>query len=285
MITIGDDGMPQFVIQPGVEYDGSSRFEAPQLGGGPFVVFYAKALPQGLASLEAGRPIHKSVLFIKIQHPGERDNVDRIAEAGDALKYRAQYMAYCQDRKADGIIGTPLSTIFPAHPDIVETLRFHKVYTVEQLAELPDTAMQNIGMGGQEYRDKAKRYLGAAASGKGFAYLEAQVEKLQKAQERIDADRALLQNENQRLRSQLEALQAAQQGGMMGQAPQRAFLPPAPQPFIDADAGLSQVMPEPMASPMPEPQGFTVGLDDPLLDTPEPAPQIKRQHVLKKKGE
>ncbi len=59
---------------------------------------------------------------------------------------------------------------------------------MEQLAEVPDQALQKIGMGCMEMRTKARNYLAAATVG---------------------APVAAVQAENERLRAEFEALKAS----------------------------------------------------------------------------
>jgi hypothetical protein len=232
-ILIGDDGMPQFTVQEGVDYDGSSRFMPPAAQTEPFVTFYGKAVPQGMASLEAGRPVHKSVLFVRIQHAGERDYIDRQAQPGDAQRWPRQYNAFREKRQADGMLGTPLDVLFPAFPDTIETLRYNKVYTVEQLAGLSDTAKGNIGLGADEWQKKAARYLELTNKGQGFAHLEHQVEKLTAQNERMQGQNASLLQQVGELTAKLASLIQQQQTGAQ---PSPALQPRPVSPFMDPDA-------------------------------------------------
>lgn len=190
-ILIGDDGLPKFTVNPGQDYDGTQRFAAPENAAGPSVHFYPKSVQMGQASLEAGRPIFQSTLFIRIQQPGERDCLDTRASAEHIQKYMAQYQRFLERRGSDKIEGTPLDSLFPAHPDTVETLRYFKVYTVEQLAALSDTAQGTIGHGAFEWKMKARNYLEVTEKGKGFAAAEAAKETLERAVRKAEADKAL----------------------------------------------------------------------------------------------
>jgi hypothetical protein len=82
----------------------------------------------------------------------------------------AQYLAG-EEQTASG---TPLKVAPFLTPALVENLKFLKIVTVEQLASLPDTAMNF--MGAQEYKQAAIRYLNVTSSNES---LLAQIQALQ----------------------------------------------------------------------------------------------------------
>lgn len=241
-IEIDAQGMPNFTLEKGDSFlaNGTERIGFGDNSGAakPFVNFYPKTVPMPAASLAAGRPIFKSVVFMRLQHPGERDNIDRPATRDDALRFPVQYRQYCEGRQGvpDGI---PLDVLFPNHQDVREGLNFHKVYTVEQLAVLTDTQLQNIGFGGYEWQQKAKRYLAALDEGKGFAQHEETIRKLQVEMDRTSQTNGDLARQVQRLTDQLAAVLQGQ-NPLVGQAPGQAAMPmhlqqQAPAPVIQHD--------------------------------------------------
>jgi hypothetical protein len=243
MIILNEAGLPQFDVDASREYDGSQRYEAPVAGKGPFVQFYARAMQNGQASLAEGKPVFRSVLFFKLQQPGERDFIDRQATKSDIDAHPAAYQRYRQFRNDSAIAdGTPLETLFPAHPDTVEVLKFNRIHTVEALANLSDTGMQNIGMGGAEWRDKARRFIDATTGGKGFADLEDQTRSLQAQLDRErEKGRALVGQVEELTRavSQLTSqLSSIQMGAAVASAAPRIpamFTPPPMNATLPAD--------------------------------------------------
>jgi hypothetical protein len=141
------------------------------------VVFSAKSVLNQLRSKEEGRPIHERVDFVRIQQPGERDFLERPATQNDIARFPRHWAAYQQGRENDPE-GTPTATLFPNNPEIVENLRYAKIVTVEQLADLNDTQIQNIGLGGREFVVRAKTFLAAADKGKGFHELSARMDQM-----------------------------------------------------------------------------------------------------------
>lgn len=199
MITV-QDGVISYTLDKEYVGNGNERlgFGSAPTGPQPHVTFYAKQAQHGAASLEAGRPIFKSIVMMRLVQPGERDVYEQPARPSDAERFPREYRHYCSGRV--GVPdGAPLQILFPNHEDVVANLQFHRIYTVEQLANLSDTALQNIGMGGYEWQGKARRWLEAVKGGGGFAQLEEQ-------QRRLTVDNTRLRDQNSAMQSQLQAL-------------------------------------------------------------------------------
>lgn len=143
-----------------------------------FVQFHKKSEIDGLASKKEGRPIHHAVVYVKIQQPGERDYLDRPATMEDRHRFPRQWAAY-EAGQEDIPSGTLLSVLFPNNPEVVENLKLAKVLTVEQLAGCNDTQIQNIGLGGRTFVDRAKQYLAASEKGKGFHELSSRLDQME----------------------------------------------------------------------------------------------------------
>jgi hypothetical protein len=144
--------------------------EAPQ-----FVRFYTHEDYDRAASQREGRPIIRAKPYIEFPRAGEIDVLRREATEGDKMRFPEQWKAY-QESREDAPVGTPLSTLFPAHPEIVSTLRFFRCHTVEQLAEMSEHGVQKIGLGAFEWRAKAQELLKAAEGSRGFHQLQRQLE-------------------------------------------------------------------------------------------------------------
>lgn len=157
-----------------------------------YVQFYRKSVMNAAKSKDAGRPVHEAVDFIKIQQPGERDCLDRPATQFDIARFRRHWEAYQQGRGED-VVGTPLATLFPYNPEIVDNLRHLKIMTVEVLAGLNMTQMQGIGTGGQTFVDAAKAFLAAADKGKDFHALSERLTKMELAAQEKDQRIAALE--------------------------------------------------------------------------------------------
>jgi hypothetical protein len=141
--------------------------------------FYVKAEVDGEKSKAAGHPVFRDVTYCKMIQPGESrlSQIDRPATDQDVARFPRQWEAFKRG-KSDEIVGAPLSLLFPSHPAIVENFRRIAVHTIEQLASLPDTALQEAGMGGRQFQEKARDYLAKAESGKGYHALSDKLDAL-----------------------------------------------------------------------------------------------------------
>jgi len=131
------------------------------------VQFMTKAVQNKLASMEAGRPVFENQTFVRVQQPGERDFLERPIQQTDRQRWPRHWAAF-EAGNEQMPAGTPIAILFPNDGALVETLRYHKVMTVEQLADLNDTQKQNIGMGALEWTRRAIAFLESASGGKEF---------------------------------------------------------------------------------------------------------------------
>lgn len=158
-----------------------------------WATFRMHPVVDAMASKEAGRPIKKDVLYIKIIQPGENNTqvYDQPATNEDLARFPRQFAAF-QQHKAQEVIGSPLSLLFPDSPAICENLAHVGFRTVEQLAAANDTALQNIGMGARKWQEQAKAYLEQAEKGKDFHGLSGRLDSLElKLKEKDDRIQAL----------------------------------------------------------------------------------------------
>lgn len=108
-------------------------------------------------SQAANRPIYKDVPYVEMMIPGDKNNIV-VEPVWDQHKQRFpvhwdQFMKGEQQQA----IGTPLKAAPFLTPSHVAELNHMKIVTIEQLANLSDTAMGF--MGAQEFKQAAKRYL------------------------------------------------------------------------------------------------------------------------------
>lgn len=143
-----------------------------------------------------GRPIYDEEEYIEIVTPGDKTNVvDRPVRPADKRQYAQQYAAW-KAGDEEQLSGTPL-TMWPAvSRSQVEELKHFRVRTVEQLADLSDANLQNIGPI-RDLRERAKDFL---ATAKGNAPTEA-----------LRAQLADEKNRREALERQVQELVAASQ--------------------------------------------------------------------------
>jgi hypothetical protein len=142
-----------------------------------------------------GRPIYEDQEYIEIVTPGDKTNVvNRPVRPADKKQYAQQYAAW-KAGDEEQLTGTPLAMWPGISRAQVEELKFFKVRTVEQLAELSDANLQNVGPL-RQLRERAKDFLDAA---KGHAPTES-----------LRAQLAEEKNRREALERQVQELVAAQ---------------------------------------------------------------------------
>lgn len=146
-----------------------------------YVEFENIPVPQTAASEEAGRPIYKDVPHIKIMFPGDRTKQicrpikvkDDSQGPSDANRFPRQWAAF-QSQELSVQDGTPLEQWPMVTKSQVLEFKSMHVHTVDSLASLSDLAVQNLGMGVLDLREKAKAWLSKATDGAEVSRLVAQ---------------------------------------------------------------------------------------------------------------
>ena len=157
------------------------------------VQFYADKKQDFAASQKAGTPIFVHKDMVRVIQIGEKDVAEYEADRGHPpYKYRwpRQWEQY-QKGVEQVPNGTPLDILFPSQPEIVATLAAIHVRTIQQLADISDTAIGNIPMG-RSYVNTAKQFLGRANGSTEFHALK--------------DENATLKDEMTRLQKQMAAL-------------------------------------------------------------------------------
>lgn len=188
--------------------DGSVRFGSDAHMN---VVFYTRVVHDPEESTRRGMPFSKSATYVKIQQPGERDNVDRPVrgDMDEAIRRFPRQWALFQAGKKAVPQGTPVEVLFPQTPEIPVNLHLVGVHTVQQLANLTAHGMDTIGMGAAMWKQKAGEFLKAAEGSAGYHKLDAENQKLRNKLEVQEHNMSLM-------RAQLDALIAAKNGAAPG---------------------------------------------------------------------
>lgn len=164
----------------GIDWNAGGKSGVARFGPGDealLVVFYSKAVENPAKSLAAGRRICENQVYVRIQTPGEGLNIiDRPVTDSDKMRFRGAWSAFLQNRQHIPE-GTPIDLLFPNNPAFAENLRALGVYTIEQCANLSANAIDNIGRGGQECVNRAKKYLESSNSAVPFHQLQKEVEE------------------------------------------------------------------------------------------------------------
>lgn len=231
------------------EYFGGNFTQIPQNGGmvevngGPrsqHAIFYHRAVPNAKKSQEQGRPVYEDLIYVRVAPPGERLNVvDRRATEQDKRIWPNQWHQF--ERTGEQIPeGTPIGLLYPEKPAITETLKANGVHTIEQCAELSANAIENVGMGAQQWVNQAQKYI--AAANKGVA-----IGQFRKEMEDKDGQIRVLNQQLEMLKAQVSQLQSQNSGidmnaiqALLQAATQRPQMPQG-QVTKEFDAQMAQI--------------------------------------------
>jgi hypothetical protein len=151
-----------------------------------YVRFYTRPRLNVEKSTEANRPIYEDTEYVEIMAPGEKNSIiQRPANPEDLFRFPKHYEQFRAGIKEQEI-GTPLKVLPFLSEANIEELAYFKVRTVESLAHLSDSVMQNF-MGARELQQKAQRYLQQVSSG------DALLEENRALKNRMDALEKLLE--------------------------------------------------------------------------------------------
>lgn len=177
---------------------------------GLWVVFERRPVYQEFASKEAGREIWKDEDYVIITNPGAKtDFIERVRLEDDGPSRPAhpnrfpRQWAQFQASHEQAQTGIPLEQWAGISKSRVLEMKAQRIHTVEQLAAIPDSILQTLGMGARSLQTQARAYLDSATKNAEFAKIEAQ-----------NSD---MRAEMEAMRAQLRQL-SAQQNGIAGDA-------------------------------------------------------------------
>ncbi len=174
-----------------------------------FVIFYDQTVQNKARSAEMGRPEYDVVCYVRIQDPGDNLQIAvRPARPDDAQRWPQHFRMYQEGRGTEQP-GTPIDLLFPANPELVAMLRHLKITTVQSLAALEGTALQGVGMGAEEFKVKARKYLEMSKEGEAFTKMEGELRKR-------DDEIAALRQQNTEITDRLDRLVKAMEANAAG---------------------------------------------------------------------
>lgn len=149
-----------------------------QEGQRAFVRFFMATEQNNFRSEQEGHPVYDDVEYVSIITPGDtRSEVIRAATPQHKREYAPQYAAF-----KEGITlapeGSPLEHWPPLTPAQIANFKAVGIHTVEQLAEVSDGNLANLGRGARTIRERAKAWLEQAGGGAPLDRLIAENEKL-----------------------------------------------------------------------------------------------------------
>lgn len=163
------------------------------------VMFTNKPWMDRAESAKAGRPIYVEKPYVMIMVPGDKDSIiDRPASQMDIDRFPTQYQRFLnkQDQKFGS--GTPLTAVSFLTQAQAKELEFFNVYSVEQLANIPDVHAQKF-MGFYRLKQLAEDFLKASRE-------QAPLTAMREEMERKDAQLAAQQTAIDELKQQVKQL-------------------------------------------------------------------------------
>ena len=140
------------------------------------ISFYDREVQNQFKSEQEGRPIFEMKCYIRKVPPGDKlVEIDRKASKQDFLRYPQEYEMYMK-RQTTPVNGTPLEAWAQITRAQVAEYKALNIFTVEQLAELPDGYGHKI-MGFQGWKQKAQSFLMAAKGQGEFDKLQTELRK------------------------------------------------------------------------------------------------------------
>lgn len=155
------------------DYDREFDWEAQRLKDrGLNVTFASKTEPDPVATQREGRPMFKTVDYVTIRRPADRESTSvhpvwqEFIKHGDRIiTYRERFQPQYDRYKASQpqvVEGTPLAELPYLNEAQRATLRALGVHTIEQLAGLSGQPLKNLGPGGLDQQQAAEKYLNRA---------------------------------------------------------------------------------------------------------------------------
>jgi hypothetical protein len=200
--------IPEFA-QGEVQGNGDVRSVSYGSDKGLYVEFRDEPIYNEFKSQQLGKPHYDTKIMVKIYTPGDKTKVvDRLARLtpeetsalgipADSARWPAQWAAYKQGQKAIQE-GMPLTEWAKLNKQQVQEFNALNIYTVEQLSEVSDTALNGLGHGGRALRDAAIAFLDQAKDASFVNKLEAKhAEEMAEMQRQIAELRASISPEGE----------------------------------------------------------------------------------------
>jgi hypothetical protein len=173
---------------------------------GIYAEFFLEPVKLGFRSEQEGRPIYEDREHVRIIIAGDnKTEVVREARDEDKERFSRAYQAFKQGAERVAQDGTPLKEWPEMTPAIIKELAHYNIYTVDALASLTDSQLQNIGPGGRVWRDKAQAFLTFAKDVSLPTRLVAESDRLKGEIERRDTTISEMAREIERLKGALSA--------------------------------------------------------------------------------
>lgn len=130
---------------------------------GLLVRFFMDSKQLGFESEKRGHPVFKDVEMVSIIPLGDnRTELHKEVTDVERNRFKEEYAAFKAGEDGAKHVGLVLKEWPQITSSMVKTLNYFNIFTVEQLADIDDNAIQRVGMGTRDLVTKARAYLAQA---------------------------------------------------------------------------------------------------------------------------
>lgn len=196
-----------------------------------FPRFYPKSKKLEYRSAQEGQPVFETRHYVEIITPGDTRSIpNREVTDADKARWPREWAAYVENRELTPE-GTPLEQWPLIDVGQIDHMKTFRIRSVEQLSQVSDNQLLNLGMGARSLRDKAIAWLAQARGGSGIAKIVAERDMLKS---KVDA----LESQMADLAAMVKSRPAASEGEAPAAAPSNDMLAMLMKQMADMQARL-----------------------------------------------
>lgn len=160
-----------------------------------YIRFYDDAIKNEFRSGEEGHDVYDQFAFIEVMNPGSKNKViEKVAVLGDKdqwnefrsesgspswiNRFPKQWEQF-KKQQVQVLNGIPVNECPFFSKAYALNLKSQNILTLEQIRDLPDTAVEVLGLGGRATRDKVIAFLNRAVDASEITKLFSKIEKLE----------------------------------------------------------------------------------------------------------
>lgn len=160
------------------------------------VKFFYRDVKQNFESKKQGKPIWKTCEFISIMKPGNsKDIMEREVSELDKERWGKLYDAW-KNREEQIQSGTRIEVLPGIEQNKIELCKRFNIYTLEQLTNIDEEGVENLGDGARDLIRDAKKYIQGSTA----------VNEMQKEVDAIKIENKKLIDENKELKERIDDL-------------------------------------------------------------------------------
>lgn len=145
--------------------------------------FHYKAVKNNYRSKQEGRPVYENREYIEMIVPGNATERPCMPVREEHKERFPDAYRRFKEKQEQQIDGTPLEQWPVMDPARVSSLKDVDIYTVDQVANLPDSFASSVGPDFNELKKQAQRFLSVAESTANEERLESMEAELQRLRE------------------------------------------------------------------------------------------------------